>query len=177
ESTILNPSLNDQRKGIALKAVKESTMDDSSDDDEVKLVMKKFCKLLRKKEKVEDGPVCYGCGEAGHFKNKCPKSGRNARHFKRQRAYISWGGDSGDESTDQDEDETSNLCLIAHEDQTDDVQEKPPSHRWENPNIAGKAALGPSSLSSGVLGNEAWITQRKTKIYCPKLDSTQEQLT
>ncbi|VFQ78803.1 unnamed protein product [Cuscuta campestris] len=27
-----------------------------------------------------------------------------------------------------------------------------------------------------VLGNEAWITQRKTKIYSPKLDSTQEQL-
>ncbi|VFQ79979.1 unnamed protein product [Cuscuta campestris] len=123
ESTILNPSLNDQRKGIALKAVKESTMDDSSDDDEVKLVMKKFCKLLRKKEKVEDGPVCYGCGEAGHIKNKCPKSGRNARHFKRKRAYISWGGNSSDESTDQDEDETANLCLMAHEDQTDDVQE------------------------------------------------------
>ncbi|VFQ67786.1 unnamed protein product, partial [Cuscuta campestris] len=85
----------------------------------VKLVMKKFCKLLRKKEKVEDGPVCYGCGEAGHIKNKCPKSGRNAR----QKAYISWGGDSGDESTDQDDDETANLCLMAHEDQTDDVQE------------------------------------------------------
>ncbi|VFQ95106.1 unnamed protein product [Cuscuta campestris] len=124
ESTIFNPSLNDQRKGITLKAVKESTMDDSSVDDEVKLVMKKFCKLLRKKEKVEDGPVCYGCGEAGHIKNKCPKSGRNARHFKRQKAYISWGGDSGDESTDQDEDEVANLCLMAHEDQTDDVQEK-----------------------------------------------------
>ncbi|VFQ66839.1 unnamed protein product [Cuscuta campestris] len=125
ESTILNPSLNDQRKGIALKAVKESTMDDSSDDDEVKLVMKKFCKLLRKKEKVEDDPVCYGCGEVGHIKNKCPKSGRNARHFKRQRAYISWGGDSSDESTDQDEDEAANLCLMEHEDQTDDVQEVP----------------------------------------------------
>ncbi|VFQ67131.1 unnamed protein product [Cuscuta campestris] len=124
ESTILNSSLNDQRKGMALKAVKESTMDDSSDDDEVKLVMKKFFKLLRKKEKVEDGLVCYGCGEARHIKNKCPKSGRNARHFKRQRAYISWGGDSGDESTDQDEDETANLCLMAHEDQTDDVQEE-----------------------------------------------------
>ncbi|VFQ60008.1 unnamed protein product [Cuscuta campestris] len=140
-------------------------MDDSSDDDEVKLVMKKFCKLLRKKEKVEDGPVCYGCGEAGHIKNKCPKSGRNARHFKRQRAYISWGGDSGDESTDQDEDETSNLCLIAHEDQTDDVQEKPPSHRWENPNIAGKAALGPSSLSSGDLpidGSKSKASKKKS---------------
>ncbi|VFQ95108.1 unnamed protein product [Cuscuta campestris] len=123
ESTILNPSLNDQRKGIALKAFKEPTMNDSSDDDEVKLVMKRFCKLLRKKEKVEDGPVCYGCGEAGHIKNKCPRNGRNTRHFKRQRAYISWGGDSGDESTDQDEDEVANLCLMAHEDQTDDVQE------------------------------------------------------
>ncbi|VFQ87848.1 unnamed protein product [Cuscuta campestris] len=132
ESTILNPSLNDQRKGIALKAVKESTMDGSSDDDEVKLVMKKFCKLLREKEKVEDGPVCYGCGEAGHIKNKCPKSGRNARHFKRKRAYISWGGDSGDESTDQDEDEVTNLCLMAHEDQTGDVQESKASKMKTN---------------------------------------------
>ncbi|VFQ66008.1 unnamed protein product, partial [Cuscuta campestris] len=117
ESTILNPSLNDQRKGIALKAFKEPTMNDSSDDDEVKLVMKKFCKLLRKKEKVEDGPVCYGCGEAGHIKNKCPKSGRNAQHFKRQRAYISWGGDSGDESSEQEEEEEANLCLIAQEEE------------------------------------------------------------
>ncbi|VFQ85600.1 unnamed protein product [Cuscuta campestris] len=86
ESTILNPSLNDQRKGIALKAFKEPTMNDSSDD-----------------------------GEAGHIKNKCPKSGRNAQHFKRQRAYISWGGDSGDESSEQGEEEEANLCLIAQE--------------------------------------------------------------
>ncbi|VFQ97149.1 unnamed protein product [Cuscuta campestris] len=28
-----------------------------------------------------------------------------------------------------------------------------------------------------MLGNEAWITQRKTKIYSPKLDFTQKQLT
>ncbi|VFQ90792.1 unnamed protein product [Cuscuta campestris] len=114
ESTILNPSLNDQRKGIALKASNEPTMNDSSDDDEVKLVMKKFCKLLRNKEKVEDGLVCYGCGEVGHIKNKCPRNGRNTRCFKKHRAYISWGGDSSDESTDQDEDETANLCLMAH---------------------------------------------------------------
>ncbi|VFQ70477.1 unnamed protein product, partial [Cuscuta campestris] len=116
ESTILNPSLNDQRKGIALKASKEPTMNDSSDEDEVKLIMKKFCKLL-KKEKAEDGPVCYGCGEAGHIKNKCPRNGRNARHFKKQRAYISWGGDSGDESSEQEEDEEANLCLIAQEEE------------------------------------------------------------
>ncbi|VFQ84462.1 unnamed protein product [Cuscuta campestris] len=94
-----------------------------SDDDEVKLVMKKFCKLLRKNEKVEDGLVCYGCGEAGHIKNKCPRSGRNARHFKKQRAYISWGGDSGDESSEQEEDEEANLCLIAQEEEESDYGE------------------------------------------------------
>ncbi|VFQ71662.1 unnamed protein product [Cuscuta campestris] len=116
ESTILNPSLNDQRKCIALKASKEPTMNDSSDEDEVKLIMKKFCKLL-KKEKAEDGPVRYGCGEAGHIKNKCPRNGRNARHFKKQRAYISWGGDSGNESSEQEEDEEANLCLIAQEEE------------------------------------------------------------
>ncbi|VFQ77739.1 unnamed protein product [Cuscuta campestris] len=103
ESTILNPSLNDQRKGIVLKAVKEPTVNYSRDDDEIKLVMKKFCKLLRKKEKVEDGPVCYGCGEAGHIKNKCPKGRRNAHCFKKKRAYIPLGGDSGDESSEEEE--------------------------------------------------------------------------
>ncbi|VFQ59834.1 unnamed protein product [Cuscuta campestris] len=117
ESTILNPSLNDQGKGIALKASKEPAMNESSDEDEVKLVMKKFCKLLRKKEKVEDDHVCYGCGKAGHIKNKCPRRGRNARHFKKQRAYISWGGDSGDESSEQEEEEEANLCLIAQEEE------------------------------------------------------------
>ncbi|VFQ69629.1 unnamed protein product [Cuscuta campestris] len=127
----------DLRKGITLKATKEPTMNDSSDDDEVKLVMKKFCKLLRNKEKVEDGPVCYGCSEAGNIKNKCPRNGRNTRHFKKQRAYISWGGDSGDESTDQDEDKTANLCLMAHEDQTDNEQEDIgfPSDVWTYPSL------------------------------------------
>ncbi|VFQ71316.1 unnamed protein product [Cuscuta campestris] len=54
---------------------------------------------------------------AGHIKNKCPRSGRNARHFKKQRAYISWGGDSGDESSEQEEDKEANLCLIAQEEE------------------------------------------------------------
>ncbi|VFQ86004.1 unnamed protein product [Cuscuta campestris] len=74
ESTILNPSLNDQRKGIALKAVKESTMDDSSNDDEVKHVMKKFCKLLRKKEKVEDGLCAMDVEKLGTSRTNARKA-------------------------------------------------------------------------------------------------------
>ncbi|VFQ98406.1 unnamed protein product [Cuscuta campestris] len=132
ESTILTPSLDEQKKkGVALKATKEPVEEASSDDDnEFGLVIKKFHKFMKKeferKGRKHDGPPkCYGCGEIGHIKPRCPKAkhGKDKPGFKKQRAYISWGGDSGDESTDQEEDEAANLCLMAHEDQSDDVQE------------------------------------------------------
>ncbi|VFQ97989.1 unnamed protein product [Cuscuta campestris] len=64
-------------------------------------------------------------GLRGHIKPRCPKgkSGKDKPGFKKQRAYISWGGDSGDESMDQEEEEAANLCLMAHEDHVDEVQE------------------------------------------------------
>ncbi|VFQ73827.1 unnamed protein product, partial [Cuscuta campestris] len=110
---------------------KEPVEEASSDDDnEFGLVIKKFHKFMKKeferKGRKHDGPPkCYGCGEIGHIKPRCPKAkhGKDKFGFKKQRAYISWGGDSGDESTDQEEDEAANLCLMAHEDQSDDVQE------------------------------------------------------
>ncbi|VFQ76182.1 unnamed protein product [Cuscuta campestris] len=132
ESTILTPSLDEQKKkGIALKATKEPVEEASRDDDnEFGLVIKKFHKFMKKelerKGRKHDGPPkCYGCGEIGHIKPRCPKAkhGKDKPGFKKQRAYISWGGDSGDETTDQEEDEAANLCLMAHEDQSDDVQE------------------------------------------------------
>ncbi|VFQ66925.1 unnamed protein product [Cuscuta campestris] len=132
ESTILTPSLDEQKKkGIALKATKETVEEVSSDDDnEFGLVIKKFHKFMKKeferKGRKHDGPPkCYGCGEIGHIKPRCPrgKNGTNKPGFKKKRAYISWGVDSSDESTDQEEDEAANLCLMAHEDQPDDIQE------------------------------------------------------
>ncbi|VFQ97129.1 unnamed protein product, partial [Cuscuta campestris] len=121
----------DLKKGIALKVTKEIVEEDSSDDDnEFGLVIKKFHKFMKKefvrKGRKHDGPPkCYGCGEIGHIKLRCPKgkSGKDKPGFKKQRAYISWGGDSVDESTDQEEEESANLCLMAHEDHADEMQE------------------------------------------------------
>ncbi|VFQ83892.1 unnamed protein product, partial [Cuscuta campestris] len=127
ESTILTPSLSDQKKkGIALKATKETVEEESLDDNsEFGLVIKKFHKFMRKefdrKGKKYDGPPkCYGCGEVGHIKPKCPNAkGSKGKHgFKKQRAYISWGGDSGEESSEEEEeDEEANLCLMAQEEE------------------------------------------------------------
>ncbi|VFQ93030.1 unnamed protein product [Cuscuta campestris] len=148
ESIILTPSLDEQKKkGIALKATKEPVEEVSSDDDnEFGLVIKKFHKFMKKeferKGRKHDGPPkCYGCGEIGHIKRRCPKAkhGKDKLSFKKQRAYISGGGDSGDESTDQEEDEAANLCLMAHEDQNDDIQ--------ENNAVQGHKSAVPTAMS------------------------------
>ncbi|VFQ66185.1 unnamed protein product [Cuscuta campestris] len=131
EYTILTPSLDEQKKkGITLKATKKTVEEVSNDDDnEFGLVIKKFYKFMKKeferKGRKHDGPLkCYGCGEIGHIKPRCPKgkNGKDEPSFKKQRAYISWAGDSGNKSTDQEEEETANLCLMEHEDHADKVQ-------------------------------------------------------
>ncbi|VFQ69802.1 unnamed protein product [Cuscuta campestris] len=115
----------DELRGIALKATKEMVEEESSDEDnEFDLIIKKFHKFMKKEherkgKKHGDSPKCYGCGEIGHIKLRCPKpkNPKDKHGLKKQRAYISWGGDSGDESSEQEEDEETNLCLIAQEEE------------------------------------------------------------
>ncbi|VFQ85705.1 unnamed protein product [Cuscuta campestris] len=103
---------------VTIDGLRES----SNEDNEFGLVIKKFHKFMRKeyerKGKRHGGPPkCYGCGEVGHIKPKCPnsKNEKEKKPFKKHRAYISWGGDSGDESSEGEENESANLCLMAHE--------------------------------------------------------------
>ncbi|VFQ78790.1 unnamed protein product [Cuscuta campestris] len=169
ESTILTPSLDEQKKkGIALKATKETVEEVSSDDDnEFGLVIKKFHKFMKKeferKGRKHDGPPkCYGCGEIGHIKPRCPKgkSGKDKPCFKKQHAYISRGGDSDDESTDQEEEEAANLCLMAHEDHADEIQEIEQTARvLEDLNVP----IGNyPRLASQLLRNEAYEWWKRT---------------
>lgn len=78
-------------------------------------------KEYERKGKRQGGPLkCYGCGELGHIKPNCPNIKKEKKPEKKQRAYISWGGDSRDESSDGEE-ETANVCLMAHEESQNEV--------------------------------------------------------
>ncbi|VFQ74601.1 unnamed protein product [Cuscuta campestris] len=94
----------------------------------------------------------------GNIKNKCPKSGRNARHFKKQRAYISWGGDSGDESSEQEEDKEANLCLIAQEED----QRSPPTTKTKRYRLL---SMGDGKFYSSLFKPWSNIITRHNALY------------
>ena len=128
EITHLNKSsFVEDRKKIALKASSSSKKQDydtsstEEDEEDMGLMVKKFKKWMRKerrdkgkKDKKETPLKCYGCGEVGHIKPKCPKNKddqKKKRSFKKQqKAYISWE-DSEPESETSDEEEAQ-LCLM-----------------------------------------------------------------
>ncbi|VFQ83206.1 unnamed protein product [Cuscuta campestris] len=166
-------------EGIALKATKKTAEEVSSDDDnEFGLVIKKFHKFMKKEfeqkgRKHDNPPKCYGCGEIGHIKPRCPKgkSGKHKPGFKKQRAYISWGGDSGNESTDQEEEEAANLCLMAHEDHAEEIQDvclKASSVLWYLDSECSKHMTGDASkflqIKPAKGGNVVFGDNRKGKI-------------
>ncbi|VFQ85691.1 unnamed protein product [Cuscuta campestris] len=105
-----------------LEPIKPAMEESSDEDNEFGLVIQKFHKFMRKeyerKGKKHGGPPkCYGSGEIGHIKPKCPnaKNEKEKKPFKKHLADISWGGDSSDESSEGEENESANLCLMAHE--------------------------------------------------------------
>ncbi|VFQ66088.1 unnamed protein product [Cuscuta campestris] len=132
-STLYPPVDSKQRKSIALKSTKEieevSHDEDSSDTEEnpeLALVIKRFNKFVKKNfkprkdnSKKSTPPKCYECGEVGHNKPYCPKlkQEKDKKFKKKQKAYISWDNSSTSSEASNDEEETTNLCLMALEDE------------------------------------------------------------
>ncbi|GMI95525.1 hypothetical protein HRI_003221800 [Hibiscus trionum] len=117
-----------KKVGLALKASKKD--DDSSEEDEEKemaMFAKRFKNFMLtnkgrrfqrdegfKSNKGRDPLTCYECNKPGHIRFDCPQLKKNSYEKKKHKAHVATWSD--DESSDEDEDEVANLCLMAIED-------------------------------------------------------------
>ncbi|VFQ71074.1 unnamed protein product [Cuscuta campestris] len=141
ESTIVTISLDEQKKkGIALKATKET---------------------------MEEVSAMTTTSLDSSSRSFTTKHGKDKPGFKKQMAYISWGGDSSDESTEQEEDEVANLCLMAHEDQNDDVQEGKDKQRAGTSGKSKPKSQAPATFSEERLyyddGSYLWFDSEEER--------------
>ncbi|KAL4335130.1 hypothetical protein GQ457_07G007280 [Hibiscus cannabinus] len=117
--------------GIALKASLESDSSDE-DDEEMAFLAKRFTrfmkssrgrKFLRKgefknknREEEKDQLICYECKKPGHIKTECPQlKNKSFGKKKKLKAHVATWSD--EESSNEDEEEVANLCLMALEDE------------------------------------------------------------
>ncbi|MED6128520.1 hypothetical protein PIB30_098701 [Stylosanthes scabra] len=112
-----------KKKSLDLKAsnshVEES--DNEEEDQDFAILIKKFMKFAKKENlipKRQNKPSkCFECGEIGHIKPNGPKlqkGEKDKKLKKKQKAYISWENED-DSSTDSDDEEVTNICLMANE--------------------------------------------------------------
>ncbi|KAK9011529.1 hypothetical protein V6N11_044377 [Hibiscus sabdariffa] len=117
--------------GIALKASLESDSSDE-DDEEMAFLARRFTrfmksnrgrKFLRKgefknknREDENDQLICYECKKPGHIRTECPQLKKKSfgKKKKPKDHVATW---SDEESSDEDEEEVANLCLMALNDE------------------------------------------------------------
>ncbi|KAK8545874.1 hypothetical protein V6N13_067132 [Hibiscus sabdariffa] len=120
--------------GIALKASQEES--DSSgeeDDEEMAMLAKRFTRFMKSqrgrrfqrkvdfknksKEEEKDQLICYECKRPGHIRSECPQLKKKSFGKKKKlKAQIATWSD--EESSDKEEQEVANLCLMALEEET-----------------------------------------------------------
>ncbi|GJW73224.1 zf-CCHC domain-containing protein [Tanacetum coccineum] len=121
----------EQSRSLALKAIKESSDEDSStsesEDEEYAMVVREFKKFFKRRGRFVRQPrderkslqrsrddkngkserKCFRCGDPNHLIRECPKSPRN----NNQRAFIR--GAWSDSCEDEEEKAKDKTCLVA----------------------------------------------------------------
>ncbi|KAL4312255.1 hypothetical protein GQ457_01G023590 [Hibiscus cannabinus] len=111
----------------------ESDSSGEEDDEEMTMLAKRFTRFMKSqrgrrfqrkvdfknksKEEEKDQLICYECKRPGHIRSECPQlKKRSFGKKKKLKAQIeTW---SDEESSDEEEQEVANLCLMALEEET-----------------------------------------------------------
>ncbi|KAK8983114.1 hypothetical protein V6N11_057870 [Hibiscus sabdariffa] len=125
----------DKKKiGIALKASQnKSDSSGEEDDEEMAMLGKRFTRFMKSqrgrrfqrkvdfknksKEEEKYQLICYECKRPGHIRSECPQLKKKSFGKKKKlKAQIATWSD--EESSDEEEQEVANLCLMALEEET-----------------------------------------------------------
>ncbi|KAL4297869.1 hypothetical protein GQ457_12G012820 [Hibiscus cannabinus] len=131
EKTLEKEEVEKKKIGIAFKASQEEI--DSSgekDDEEMAMLAKRFTRFMKSqrgrrfqwngdfksksKEEEKDKLICYECKRPGHIRSECSQLKKKSfgKKKKLKAQVATW---SDEESSDEEEQEVANLCLIALE--------------------------------------------------------------
>ncbi|MED6178156.1 hypothetical protein PIB30_104972, partial [Stylosanthes scabra] len=111
-----------KKKSLALKASNshDEESDEEEEDQDFQLLIKKFTKFAKREyliSKKQNKPSkCFECGEIGHINQIVQnyKRERSTRSSRRNKRHMSWENED-DSSTDSDDDEVANICLMAND--------------------------------------------------------------
>ncbi|KAL4348335.1 hypothetical protein GQ457_17G015400 [Hibiscus cannabinus] len=111
----------------------ESDSSGEEDDEEMAMLAKRFTRFMKSqrgrrfqrkvdfknkgKEEEKDQLICYECKRSGHIRSECPQLKKKSFEKKKKlKAQIATWSD--EESSDEEEQEVANLCLMALEEET-----------------------------------------------------------
>ncbi|PKA54067.1 hypothetical protein AXF42_Ash016232 [Apostasia shenzhenica] len=130
-----------KKKALALRASSPPTTESESDsskdeeklEDEIALVSRRFNSLIKKKKQLfrrsqrkpfktkdakentskikENEVTCYNCNQPGHIKPNCPLL--KGKKIRKKKAFVATWSDSDKNSSSDENEEITNLCLMA----------------------------------------------------------------
>ena len=69
--------------------------------------------------------MCYECKKLEHMRGKCPELQKKfTDKFKKCKAMVATWSDEESDSSQKSEDQMANICLMAHEDDSSEVNSK-----------------------------------------------------
>ncbi|KAK8585731.1 hypothetical protein V6N13_050703 [Hibiscus sabdariffa] len=130
EKTVGKKEVEKKKIGIALKASQEESDSSEEEDEEMAMLAKRITKFMKSqrgrrfqrkvdfknksKEEDKDQLICYECKKSGHIRTECLQLKRKSFGKKKKlKAQIATWSDEG--SSDEEEQEVANLCLMSLE--------------------------------------------------------------